>query len=107
MMAVTMIATIIVAPVVIPVVAIAIAIVGIVTIPVRVITPLAMLVTIPPVVVFVAMIAGLRLRGQDGEAEHSRAEDGDGFEVHNVVHSPTDGRVEHSYECVLFWYRLV
>ena len=98
MMTVMMIATIIVAAVVIPIVAI----VGIVTIPVRVITPVAMFVTIPPVVVIVTMIAGLRLRGEDREAEESGAEDGDGFEVHNVVHTPTRGLAENSYECVIF-----
>src|SRR5882724_6122145 len=101
MMTVAMIATIIVAPVVIPIVAIAIAIVGIVTIAVRVFTPVAMFVAIIPVVVIVTMIAGLRLRSENREAEESGAEDGDGFEVHNVVHSPTGGAAENSYECVI------
>jgi hypothetical protein len=47
------------------------------------------------------MIAGLRLRRQNREAEEGGAEDGDGFEVHNVVPSPTRAMAENSYECVI------
>jgi hypothetical protein len=99
MMVVMMIAAIIVAPVVVPM----IAIVGMVTIPVRVtpVAPVTMFVAVPPVVV-ATMIAGLRLRRENREAEQCRAEDGDGFEVHNVVPTPTRGFAENSYECVIF-----
>ena len=99
MMVVAVMVAVVIAPVVMAMPVIAIAVARI-TIPVRV-TPVAIFVTIAPVVV-TTMIAGLRLGRQNREAEEGGAEDGDGFEVHNVVPSPTRATAENSYECVVF-----